>query len=84
MPENVKSWLWQQFGSALRIHTDPETGESFVWFHEVMALIAPRKRPHQLSTQLWQQPGADTWIRFRQEDWPYRDQGLHDTRGEQN
>jgi hypothetical protein len=84
MPENVKSWLWQQFGSALRIHTDPETGESFAWFHEVMALLAPRKHPHQLSTQLWQQPGADTWIRFRQEDWPYRDQGLHDTRGEQN
>jgi hypothetical protein len=84
MPENVKSWLWQQFGSAVQMHTDPDTGESFVWFHEVMALIATRKRPHQLSAQLWQQPGADTWIRFRQEDLPYLDQALHDTRGEQN
>ena len=80
MPPNTQmddllTWLRDHVGKMPPIHTDPKTGERFLWWHEVLPLLGPSMRTEagqpthaeveadRLRVQLWQQPGAQEVVR---------------------
>jgi hypothetical protein len=85
MNEQTINWLRETFGAALTIHTDEETGDRFLYWREVMDLVMARPLDSdQVTIQLWQQPGVQSWLVFREEDLPYLDAAIHDAYRQRN